>query len=57
LLGRWTNSEHNLDRILDTPENSRSPFRIDTQNELISDKNVVRKYIGIQKKERKELYL
>jgi phosphatidylserine/phosphatidylglycerophosphate/cardiolipin synthase-like enzyme len=51
-FGRWTKPEHNLDRILDTPETIDPPFRIDTQMSWISDKNVMGEYIWDKKKKK-----
>ena len=51
-FGRWTKSEHNLDRILDTPDTVDPPFRIDTQMSWISDKNVMGEYIWDKKKKK-----
>jgi len=49
-FGRWTKSEHKLDRILDTPDTVDPPFRIDTQMSWISDKNVMENIFGIKKR-------
>lgn len=51
-FGRWTKSEHNLDKILDTPDTVDPPFRIDTQMSWISDKNVMGEYIWDKKKKK-----
>jgi phosphatidylserine/phosphatidylglycerophosphate/cardiolipin synthase-like enzyme len=51
-FGRWTKSEHDLDKILDTPDTVDPPFRIDTQMSWISDKNVMGEYIWDKKKEK-----
>jgi len=44
-FGRWTRSEHKLDKMLDTPDTVDPPFRIETQMSWISDKNVLGEYI------------
>jgi len=51
-FGRWTKSEHNLDKILDTPDTVDPPFQIDTQMSWISDKNVMGEYIWDKKKKK-----
>ena len=51
-FGRWTKSEHNLDKILDTSDTVGPPFRIDTQMSWISDKNVLGEYIWDNKKKK-----
>ena len=51
-FGRWTKSEHDLDRILDTPDTVDPPFRIDTQMSWISEKNVLGEYIWDKKKKK-----
>jgi phosphatidylserine/phosphatidylglycerophosphate/cardiolipin synthase-like enzyme len=51
-FGRWTKSEHDLDKILDTPDTVDPPFRIDTQMSWISDKNVLGEYIWDKKKDK-----
>ena len=55
-FGRWGKPEHNLDRILDTPDTIDPPFRIDTQMKWIGDKKVMGEYIR-DKKNNKGSYI
>jgi phosphatidylserine/phosphatidylglycerophosphate/cardiolipin synthase-like enzyme len=51
-FGSWNKPEHNLDKILDTPDTVDPPFRIDTQMSWISTKSVMGEYIWDKKKKK-----